>query len=671
MRLTSRRSPDAPPDASHGLDADDADVRARRPCQPGRMPGLVGRRAGALLGGHQRAGAAPLRSAHRAGRRDADAGVDRLASRLRERGGFVVALRDGIHAGRRATARSSRRLAAAPYDTAHASLQRRPLRPAGTLPRRHDERARATRARRRCTASIADGRLEPLVAGHHDQQRPRVQPGRAHDVPRRYRRRARCSATTTTPRPARRRSGATSCAGRGPPTGRTAPRSTAPGNYWVAFYRGGKVMQLAPDGRTSPSIPVPAMCPTMCAFGGPDLRTLYVTTARQQRDADELARLPQSGGVFAMRVDVPGLPGAAVRGLRRMKLDPTAYLRLEAPHSLGTSASGASFATSSGDILEVSSYGPGRVPPAHRPDHAPRLRHRHRPREALPVEAGGAAACGRSPPATPTLELTGAPLRMRLLVEGRAGAHVDHRRALPRLDATADVRPPAPGRPVDRRARAAHRRARVRPRREVRAARQARPAHPFAGRGCARRQHRPRVQERAVRVEPGHGPGRVGRVRAHAGHGHARRRLPGLVAPQLRVPGRGRGARSLLHGRRHAGVDPRPVHPADRTRAGGAALEPRAVGVARLLQDAGGSRRRRRAAARAQGAVRRAHARRPRRVERRDALRLHVGPGALPRPACGARAHQGSTTCACASGNTRTCRSTRRCSRSSRRAATC
>jgi len=80
------------------------------------------------------------------------------------------------------------------------------------------------------------------------------------------------------------------------------------GNYWVAFYRGGKVMQLAPDGRTIAEHPVPAMCPTMCAFGGPDLRTLYITSARQQRDADELARLPLSGGIFALQVDVPGLP---------------------------------------------------------------------------------------------------------------------------------------------------------------------------------------------------------------------------------------------------------------------------------------------------------------------------------------------------------------------------
>ena len=50
------------------------------------------------------------------------------------------------------------------------------------------------------------------------------------------------------------------------------------------------------------------MCPTMCAFGGADLRTLYVTSARQMREPDELARLPQSGGIFAIAVDEPGLP---------------------------------------------------------------------------------------------------------------------------------------------------------------------------------------------------------------------------------------------------------------------------------------------------------------------------------------------------------------------------
>lgn len=86
------------------------------------------------------------------------------------------------------------------------------------------------------------------------------------------------------------------------------------GNYWIAFFRGGKVVKIAPTGRTLAEYPVPAMCPTMCAFGGPDLRTLYVTTARRLRPDDELARLPQSGGIFAMQVDVPGLPEPVFAG---------------------------------------------------------------------------------------------------------------------------------------------------------------------------------------------------------------------------------------------------------------------------------------------------------------------------------------------------------------------
>lgn len=79
------------------------------------------------------------------------------------------------------------------------------------------------------------------------------------------------------------------------------------GCYWSAFYRGGKIVRLSPTGDRLAEFAVPAMCPTMCAFGGADLRTLYVTTARQERPPDELAQFPQSGGVFAMRVDVPGL----------------------------------------------------------------------------------------------------------------------------------------------------------------------------------------------------------------------------------------------------------------------------------------------------------------------------------------------------------------------------
>ena len=80
------------------------------------------------------------------------------------------------------------------------------------------------------------------------------------------------------------------------------------GCYWSAFYRGGRIVRLSPRGERLAEYVLPAMCPTMCAFGGPDLSTLFVTTARQRREPDELARLPQSGGLFAMQVDTPGLP---------------------------------------------------------------------------------------------------------------------------------------------------------------------------------------------------------------------------------------------------------------------------------------------------------------------------------------------------------------------------
>ncbi|MEP6943552.1 MAG: SMP-30/gluconolactonase/LRE family protein [Betaproteobacteria bacterium] len=78
------------------------------------------------------------------------------------------------------------------------------------------------------------------------------------------------------------------------------------GCYWSAFYRGGKIVRLSPKGELLAEHAVPSMCPTMCALGGPEMQTLYVTSARQQRDDAELARLPQSGGIFAMHVDVPG-----------------------------------------------------------------------------------------------------------------------------------------------------------------------------------------------------------------------------------------------------------------------------------------------------------------------------------------------------------------------------
>jgi sugar lactone lactonase YvrE len=80
------------------------------------------------------------------------------------------------------------------------------------------------------------------------------------------------------------------------------------GAYWVAMYEGARVLRLAPDGSVLRDIALPARCPTMPCFGGADLRTLFITTASANRPADELERLPLSGCVLRLRVDVPGLP---------------------------------------------------------------------------------------------------------------------------------------------------------------------------------------------------------------------------------------------------------------------------------------------------------------------------------------------------------------------------
>ncbi|MGI4779433.1 MAG: SMP-30/gluconolactonase/LRE family protein [Janthinobacterium lividum] len=82
----------------------------------------------------------------------------------------------------------------------------------------------------------------------------------------------------------------------------------AQGDYWVAMYEGARLLRFAASGEQVAALPVPVQCPTMPCFGGEDLRTLFVTTAGEKRPEAEVARMPASGCVLAMRVDAPGLP---------------------------------------------------------------------------------------------------------------------------------------------------------------------------------------------------------------------------------------------------------------------------------------------------------------------------------------------------------------------------
>ncbi len=82
----------------------------------------------------------------------------------------------------------------------------------------------------------------------------------------------------------------------------------AEGCYWLTVPFKGKVQRYDLDGMLMRTIDMQTDLPTCCEFGGPDLGTLYVTTATLRRSAEQLAGQPLAGGLFALDVGVKGLP---------------------------------------------------------------------------------------------------------------------------------------------------------------------------------------------------------------------------------------------------------------------------------------------------------------------------------------------------------------------------
>lgn len=80
------------------------------------------------------------------------------------------------------------------------------------------------------------------------------------------------------------------------------------GCYWVAMFEGAQLHRLSPDGELLARIPTPVQCPTMPCFGGADRRTLFITSGRHNRPAEELAAQPLAGCVFSLPVETAGLP---------------------------------------------------------------------------------------------------------------------------------------------------------------------------------------------------------------------------------------------------------------------------------------------------------------------------------------------------------------------------
>ncbi|NRP72923.1 L-arabinolactonase [Ensifer psoraleae] len=82
----------------------------------------------------------------------------------------------------------------------------------------------------------------------------------------------------------------------------------ADGGVWCAIWDGWRVNRYLPDGRLDRAIDLPIPRPTSVAFGGADLTTLFITSARTRLPASTLAEAPLSGGIFACEPGERGLP---------------------------------------------------------------------------------------------------------------------------------------------------------------------------------------------------------------------------------------------------------------------------------------------------------------------------------------------------------------------------
>jgi len=82
----------------------------------------------------------------------------------------------------------------------------------------------------------------------------------------------------------------------------------AEGCLWVAMYGGGEIRRYRPDGQLDARLNIPVANPTSCAFGGPDLGDLYVTTGHQLDDPADLEAGSHLGSLFRCRPGVTGLP---------------------------------------------------------------------------------------------------------------------------------------------------------------------------------------------------------------------------------------------------------------------------------------------------------------------------------------------------------------------------
>lgn len=93
--------------------------------------------------------------------------------------------------------------------------------------------------------------------------------------------------------------------GEGYPDGMTVDAEDC---LWIAFWDGWCVRRFSPAGERLAELKAPVQRPTSCAFGGPELDRLFITSASRGLTSDDLKMQPNAGGLF---MTMPGVKGVA------------------------------------------------------------------------------------------------------------------------------------------------------------------------------------------------------------------------------------------------------------------------------------------------------------------------------------------------------------------------
>ena len=90
------------------------------------------------------------------------------------------------------------------------------------------------------------------------------------------------------------------------------PAVDSEGGIWISLYSGWEVRRYSPAGELLERVRFPVSNITKIAFGGPDYKTAFATTARHLLSEEQLVRQPLAGALFAFPVGVAGLPSRPV-----------------------------------------------------------------------------------------------------------------------------------------------------------------------------------------------------------------------------------------------------------------------------------------------------------------------------------------------------------------------